>query len=104
MIDRISSYNSPAFTGMSVDSIKNFIPGISTEAAGSLSRRLAGIIPTDELTTMIRGSNYISHSVKCGDTSYEIGTINYKGKEDVMQKIEYLQNVAEEIKKGTLYV
>ncbi len=105
MINRISSYNnSPAFTGMSARSIQNFIPGITPEAAARLSKTLADVIPTDELTTMIKGSNYISHSVKYGDESYEIGTLNYKGKEDVIKKIEYLQSVAEEIKKGTLYV
>jgi hypothetical protein len=38
MIDRISNYkNTPSFTGMSVRSVQNFIPGITKEAAENIA-------------------------------------------------------------------
>lgn len=104
MITRISSYNTrPAFTGMSVRSIQNFIPGISNEAAQKLSKNLAETLPEDELTTMLTGSNYIAHSVKFNNNYYDVGSLRYGGSENIADKIKYIKDIAELIRKGTLY-
>lgn len=104
MIDKISSYNNrPSFTGMSISSVKNFIPGISDEAAKRLSAQISRELPLDELETMLRGSNYLSHSVKCDGEFYQIGSVNYKGQDNILDKVEFLQDVVAAIKNGTLY-
>ena len=106
MINGISNNNNrPAFTGMSIRSIQNFIPDISSELAEKVSVRLNKEMPKDHLSMMMKGGKTLTHLVEIeGGQKIPIGEVTYKGSSDSAEKIEFLYDIAELIKKGILYV
>lgn len=105
MINGISSYNnSPTFKGMSIKSVQNFIPDISPEMAEKVSTRLNDIIPHDHLEMVLKGSKTLTHSVDLDNgMRITIGEVKYKGNPEPLEKVEFLYDVADMIKKGTVY-
>ncbi len=106
MINGISNNNNrPAFTGMNIRSVQNFIPDITPELAEKVSAHMNREIPKDYLSMMIKGGNILTHSVEIqGGLKIPIGEVTYKGSQDTAEKIEFLYEVADLIKKGNLYI
>ena len=105
MINNIQAYkNQINFNGIHTNDIKLFIPEITYNAAKKISSDLEKEIPFDILTLDKSQKKFIhGKKIEALQSTIPIGEITYNGKNNILEKLYFIDKIVQKIKDGSIY-